>query len=160
MGQIDPAIEEILLREGGFVDNPADRGGPTAWGISKKWNPEAWTNGPPSRETAAAIYEDRYINKPGFAKIGAGNLREFLVDYGVTSGPAVAIQKLQRVLGVAADGVLGPQTLVALTKRDPNSLLNQLIDERLKSLVRLVQAKPAQLQFLYGWVTRVLSFRS
>ena len=159
MGEINPAILAILDREGGFVDNPADRGGPTAWGISKKWNPEAWANGPPTKEQAAQIYQDRYIDQPGFSKIGHGGLRDFLVDYGVNSGPAVAVQKLQRVLGVPVDGKLGPETLVALSHRQPDTLLNQLVDERLKTLVRLVQSKPNQLQFLYGWVTRVLSFR-
>ena len=33
--QIDRLIEEVIEREGGYVDHPADRGGPTRWGITE-----------------------------------------------------------------------------------------------------------------------------
>mgnify|MGYP006117206101 CR=1 FL=1 len=33
---IDKLIDQVLRHEGGFVDDPDDKGGTTNWGISKK----------------------------------------------------------------------------------------------------------------------------
>ena len=32
---IDEFIDDVIAREGGYVDHPADRGGPTRWGITE-----------------------------------------------------------------------------------------------------------------------------
>ncbi|MGL5838096.1 MAG: glycosyl hydrolase 108 family protein, partial [Sphingorhabdus sp.] len=32
---IDDLIDEVIEREGGYVHHPADRGGPTNWGITE-----------------------------------------------------------------------------------------------------------------------------
>jgi len=34
---IDQLIEDVIEREWDYVDHPADRGGPTRWGLRKPW---------------------------------------------------------------------------------------------------------------------------
>ncbi len=118
---IDALIDDILVREGGFVDHPADRGGPTHYGITQatlsRWRQQPVTVQDVQAltlEEARAIYRHDYIERPGFLRIPDERLRALLVDWGVHSGPQTAIRALQRVLGVRLDGVLGPQTLASL----------------------------------------------
>ncbi len=153
----DP-VNTVLKNEGGVVDNPADKGGLTVDGISQTNNPGAFVNGPPTDAQARAIYESKYVKAPGFDKIVDKQLQTQLIDFGVNSGPAVAIMKLQGILHVAQDGVLGPATLAALASMHADDVNNLLVAERIRMICRLVQKNPSQLQFLFGWANRALQF--
>lgn len=166
MGEgIKKIIDAVILAEtggkpdGGFTDDPTDKGGRTQYGIAEKSNPEAWADGKVTEDEARAIYTKKYIVGPGFDKITDPRLQHFLVDWGVTSGPGVAIKSLQRLVGVNDDGVLGVETLQAVTENDPTKLLNRLIDDRIKMFCRIVQKNPSQARFISGWVNRALEFR-
>lgn len=159
----DPAygiISDVIKREGGatVTQNPNDQGGRTQYGISEKANPEAWADGKVTAEEARAIYESKYLKGPGFDKISDVKLQAQLVDFGVNSGPRIAIQKLQGVIGAAVDGVLGPHTLELLAKLNPRDVSNNLVAARVRMIGRIVQKNPSQLQFLYGWLDRALQF--
>lgn len=153
-------ITDIEHREGdGKVTNdPVDGGGRTQYGISEKSNPEAWADGKVTEAEARAIYQKKYVETPGFDKIPDGLLRTQLVDYGVNSGPGIAIQKLQEILTVGVDGVLGKATLDALTLRDMNEVNNLLVASRVKMIGRIVTNRPDQLKYLNGWLSRALEF--
>jgi lysozyme family protein len=152
-------IDEIIEREGPETNDPVDKGGRTAFGISEATNPEAWADDTVSREEARAIYEEKYIRKPGFHHIHDLKLRAQLIDFGVNSGPKLAIIKLQEILKGDPDGIIGPDTLtrlsVAETVVDINVLL---VISRVKMIGRIVTKDPTQLKFLNGWLNRALSF--
>lgn len=158
---IDQLISEIIQRESvKDTNNPKDSGGRTKYGISERWNPEAWAKGAPSLQDARAIYQDRYITKPGFPLLMFNDgLFSQVVDFGVLSGPKVAIMHLQKVLGVVQDGILGPSTIEAIKKVNPDVVNNRLVDDRVLMLDRVVQKHPQDLEFIFGWHTRALSFR-
>lgn len=61
-------------------------------------------------------------------------------DFAVNSGPARAIPELQRVLGVAADGVLGPVTLAAAQRA-----------QELPTAIRYARARSRYCRSLGGW---------
>ena len=155
---VDSLIQEIIEREGGFVDNPADRGGRTIYGIAERANPDAWAKGPPTLEQAKAIYLRKYVQAPGFLAIEDEALRAQLGDFGVNSGPLLAIQKLQLALGVEADGILGQETLKAANAAEAVSLGNRLMAERLKMFGRIVAKDKKQAAFVSGWINRALAF--
>lgn len=155
---ITKIIDDILRREGGFVNNSADKGGRTDFGISEHAHPEAWRDGKVTEDEARDIYFNKYVKGPGFDRIADPHLMAQLVDFGVNSGPAIAIQKLQGILGVKVDGVLGPKTLAALSERDVREVNNLLVGERMKMICRICVKNPSQLAFLNGWANRCFEF--
>ena len=157
MPSISDIINNEIKTEGAPTNDSNDKGGPTAFGISKAANPEAWKNGAPTEAQARAIYQSKYVDQPGFNKITDPQLQAQLVDYGVNSGPMIAIQKLQAILEVPVDGVLGPATLVAIAA-STLPLNNLLVVARIQMISKLVQAKPSDLKYLSGWLNRSLEF--
>jgi lysozyme family protein len=153
-------IDAVLKAEGGstVTNDPQDGGGRTQFGISEKANPTAWADGKVTEDEARAIYEAKYVKGPGFDKVSHLPLRTQLVDFGVNSGPSIAVQKLQSLLGVNQDGILGPNTLTALEKADQPYLNNELAKARVLMIGRLVQKNPGQVKFLVGWLDRALGF--
>lgn len=140
---------------------PGDSGGRTSWGISERSHPEMWRPGPPSREQAYAIILAKYVTP-------LDRLIEFLpepfiaalADDAVLSGGGyiTAVKRLQAVLGVDIDGVLGHDTLYAIHSYDFNDLLQHYVVERALRLVRLVQHRPKDLINLLGWERRIHKF--
>lgn len=164
---IDAVLDEILRREGGYVNHPADRGGPTRFGITAvtlgEWR--ALGRAATGEEVAAlteaearAIYRERYISVPGFESITQPALLALLVDASVHSGPRRAVLWLQAALGVAVDGVLGPKTRAALAAADQDALYDKVLGLRLRHLGRLITNDPTQAAFAAGWMNRLAEF--
>lgn len=158
---INRIIDAILDAEGGekMTNDPDDSGGRTQFGISEKSHPEAWADDKVTEEEARAIYLRKYVEGPGFNRIVDSRLKHLLVDWGVNSGPAVAIQHLQKLVGTKVDGILGPKTAEAANTIDARGLLNRLVDERIKMYARLVRNDRSQAKYIVGWIDRALEFR-
>lgn len=163
----EDAITAVLAREGGgkFTNDPADRGGPTKYGITQA--ALAFYRGHPvsaqdveqlQEPEARAIYRANYIEKPGLHLIEDDELRAALFDFGVNSGPRAAIRALQEALSVPADGVLGPQTLEALALANAKKMRAEVVAERVVFLGRLISADPTQARFAHGWLRRAAEF--
>ncbi len=164
---VDDLLTDLLRREGGEQNHPADLDGPlpTKFGITA--STLAWWRKRPvtgadmhtlTAEEARQVYEQLFVRGPGFHLVRDDQLRAQLVDFGVHSGPGVAIRKLQAVLGVEPDGQLGPDTLKKLDEHPGRDIANQLALRRAWMLSDLVAAKPSQVAFLRGWIRRALSF--
>jgi len=174
MSAIDRLIDEVIDREGGYVNHAADRGGPTNWGITQAVARQHGFSGDMRvfpRHEAVTIYRRLYWLRPAFDRIAqrAPALAAEMFDTGVNMGPAVAATFLQRALNalnrgatdypdMRVDGVIGPITLAALDAflvgRDANgeTVLVKAIDARQgERYVRLAEQRPANEAFLYGW---------
>ena len=152
-------ITDVLKREGDQeTHDPLDSGGRTKYGISEAANPEAWADGQVSEAEAREIYERKYVVGPGFSTIPDPFLRAQLIDFGVNSGPMIAIMKLQEIVGADVDGVLGPQTLGLLKTIHMETVTESLVKSRVKMICRIVTKNPSQLRFLSGWINRALEF--
>ncbi len=152
-------IAEIIQRESvKDTDNPNDAGGRTKYGISSKWHPELWKDGPPTLKVAQDTYFQQYIVGPKIHLIAPDYLMIQVADFGVLSGPGTAIMHLQGLLNVKQDGDIGPATLEAIKARNPESLNNLLVIDRIFMLVRLAQKRPSDLSNLFGWVRRASTF--
>ena len=172
---VDAVIEELIDREGGFVSNHADKGGPTCFGITEAVARVHGYAGPMRqfpREEAARIYKRLYWLRPGFDQIASRSnaVAAELFDTGVNMGPAVAITFLQRALtalnrnardyaDVTPDGRVGARTLAALdaflTMRGASGetvLLRALEALQGERYLRLAERRPANEAFLYGWL--------
>ena len=158
----DIISNEIKLEGGvGSTSNdPADAGGLTFEGLSSKANPDLFVNGLPTDSQVRQRYQDMYITSPGFDGIVDAKVRSLLVDWGVNSGPGIAIKGLQEALGTTIDGVLGPNTLAAANAAPGGQLVGQLVAERVRMIGRIVQKSPSQLKFLGGWLDRAVQWIS
>lgn len=155
-------IAAILKSEAGLVDDPADRGGITNYGITMP-TLAAHRGGPVTaddirhlgEQEARDIYAARYIKGPGFDQIESPHLRAVVVDCGVLHGPANAIKMLQRAVGADVDGKLGAQTLGMANMVDGKALGVKVQADRIKFLGRLITNDPTQSKFAAGWMNRV-----
>jgi lysozyme family protein len=127
---LDGLIDALIDREGGYADHPADKGGPTCFGITQAVARAHGYAGPMRqlpRKEAAVIYRRLYWLRPRLDEIASRSprLAAELFDTGVNMGPAVAITFLQRALtalnrngkdyaDLTPDGRVGPATLAAL----------------------------------------------
>jgi lysozyme family protein len=176
MEHIDDLIDDLIAREGDYVNHPADRGGPTRWGITeavarRHGYHDKMTQLP--RTEAAAIYKRIYWHAPGFADVAAiaPNLAAELFDTGVNMGTGTATGFLQRALNalnrngrdyadIAVDRKMGAATLSALSaffdtrgRAAENVLLKAMDALQGAHYVRLAEARPSQEAFLYGWLS-------
>lgn len=153
----EPALTAVLKQEGGYSDHPADPGGATMMGITQgtleEWRGRAVTKAEVralSRTEADAIYRKRYWDVIAGDRLPAG-IDLVLFDFAVNSGPSRAIRMMQRHLGVATDGRMGPETLAALEKASSETLIAAISAERLAFL----KALPSFATFGRGWSRRV-----
>ena len=153
-------VDALIKREGGLVSDVGDRGGLTFEGISIKSNPDLFAHGIPTHSQVRQRYEERYVIGPGFTNIADMKVRSLLVDWGVNSGPAIAIKGLQAVCGVSQDGILGPQTLSVAATLHPEDLVNGLVAKRVQMIGRLITNNPSQAKFAAGWLNRAVEWLS
>ena len=151
----DSAIEKTLAHEGGYVNDPADPGGETNYGISKRAYPHL-DIATLTRDQAIAIYHRDYWTAPGIDQIQNPALAAKLFDLGVNMGTRRAVKQLQQAINhfyinLSIDGILGPAT--AATVNDfphPTALLMALKIEAGNHYIKL--GKP---RFLAGWLSRL-----
>jgi lysozyme family protein len=153
----DEALHRLLAHEGGYTNDAADPGGPTNFGITivdyRKYvngNATADDVRATTLDQARAIYRSKYWDALRGDELPAG-IDYALFDYGVNSGIARAAKVLQRILGIADDGIIGPVTLAAMAGRAAVPVVNALCDERLAFLQSL-RTWPV---FGKGWGRRV-----
>lgn len=154
----DEIIDAIIVREGGLSNDPLDRGGLTYKGLSQRANPDLFVNGLPTDKQVHDRYMQRYVVWPGFDNIADTKVRSLLVDWGVNSGPGIAIMGLQRVCRTTPDGKLGPKTLAAAALLPVETLIKGLVAERVMMISRIVVRNPSQIKFLNGWLNRALEW--
>jgi lysozyme family protein len=109
-------LETILHHEGGYVNHPKDPGGETNMGVTKRVY-EEWGGTKDMKdltfEDVAPIYKKNYWDRVKGDNLSSG-LDLCIFDFGVNAGTGRAAKFIQKMIGVTADGGIGPQTLRAL----------------------------------------------
>lgn len=167
-------IDGVIEREGGYVNHPDDRGGPTRWGITEAVaRAHGFRGVMPAlpRDAAATIYERVYWQRPGFDRVAARApaLAAELFDTGINMGVGVAAGFLQRALNalnrqgsdfpdLTVDRRIGSGTLAALDRflalrRDGEPVLLKAVEAlQGERYIALAEARPANESFVYGWL--------
>ncbi|MFN4017113.1 MAG: glycoside hydrolase family 108 protein [Reyranella sp.] len=167
--KVEALISRLIEREGGYVNHPADRGGPTNWGITQAtlaaWRGQRVTEFQVrtlSRDEARLIYRDVYFERPGFGGITDPELQELVFDFAVNSGPVAAAKGLQTALRdmglykAAIDGAFGPISRAALAAcTNIPELYYRTKCERYELFLRFIGRDPAQTVFATGWANRL-----
>jgi len=174
---IDEIITEVLKAEGwdSYTNDPADRGGPTKWGITQKRWAEYRGHDVTEQDMkditeaqARDFYEKLYVIGPRFNHL-PDLIRPLVIDSGVNSGVRAASKWVQRAVGAKQDGWIGPNTLQQVQESNHVSTFLRIVSYRCKLYGRLVahdsQLKAAQdagfklqARFASGWNNRVMSF--
>jgi lysozyme family protein len=101
-------------------------------------------------EMVAPLYKKKYWDKVRGDDLPDG-VDYAVFDLAVNSGPGRAAKFLQELVGVNADGAIGPMTLTAVNKKDPKELVTAYNAKRQAFLESL----PTFATFGKGWSTRV-----
>ena len=176
---IDLMIEDLIGREGGYGNHPADRGGATRWGVTEavaRAHGYAGAMRSLPREEAAAIYRRTYWLRPGLDRVAmrAPRVAAELFDTGVNMGAETAVGFLQRALNALNRGARDYPDIAASARVDAptEKALDGFMRKRgrggetvlLKAIealqgeryLRLAEKRPANEAFLYGWLANRL----
>lgn len=185
MQSIERIAQEIVAREGGYVDDPDDPGGATNFGVTihtmRRLGMDLTRDGVVdaldvralTRDQAVALFISHYYQRPGIARLPQ-SLQVSVFDMYVNAG-ANAVKILQRLLRemgqeVEVDGLIGPQTVAAAeaaARAAPEHIGDAYGIARRNYYLRLADARPASRKFARsraggkgGWIRRAEEFIS
>lgn len=157
----------ILSYEGGYSNHPADKGGATNKGVTiATWRAVGYDkdgDGDIDVKDLRLITDDDAVNrvmKPHYwdrwkaDRINSQSVANLLVDWVWASG-AHGIKRVQRLLGVKVDGVVGEKTLAALNAQEPRALFDKIKADRVAFIEGIVSRTPSQRVFRNGWLRRL-----
>jgi len=172
---VNTLIEAVISREGGYVDNANDRGGPTNYGITEAVARSQGYSGAMSdlpRTEAVAIYLRLYWLRPRLDKVAehAPALAAKLLDISVNMGPTSAISFLKRSLNAISransptpnfasvsnvdDALLAAlQSFLTSRGEDGEAVLVKAVNAlQGAQYIAIAERRPADKVFAYGWI--------
>lgn len=177
--KIKAVLDGIIKAEGGYVNHPNDRGGPTKFGITQatlsQWRGKKASADDVKNLTeteARDIYYAKYVRAPSFDQIFAldPKVGYELIDAGVLSGPTVPSRWLQRVLNVMnnqgklypdlkVDGAIGQKTIdtyrnyLKARGRDASVVMHRALNcLQGEYMISISENRQANESFTYGWL--------
>ena len=187
MNRFDECVNVVVGFEGGYVNDPDDRGGETNYGITastlnsaknKGWIPFNVTIQNIQLEHAKIIYKKGYWDA-----VQADSLPHpldlIMFDSAINHGPSVAVKLLQKSLNtllpyteLKVDGIIGPLTLRAVrdyeglqdvpgshNKSNIRYLCIDVLMNRIELYLSIVMNNKSQEKFLKGWLNRVFKLK-
>ncbi|WP_245579475.1 glycoside hydrolase family 108 protein [Halonatronum saccharophilum] len=159
------AFDKVILKyEGGYVNDPIDRGGRTKYGITEETARRAGYDGDIkglTLEEAKEIYYKHYWANHNYQKINNPDIVIKVFDQAVNLGPKRANKNLQRAYNVlnkntiTVDGIVGPQTIKAINNYQyQNYLLHSLNIFQGIFYIKIVEEDESQKRFIRGWLKR------
>ena len=168
MAILTPLSQFILSFEGGFVNDPKDRGGATNRGVTiATWKAQGYDKDGDgdidvddlkliTAQDATNIMRRNYWDRYRASDIRDQSVANILVDWLWGSGkPAITL--VQNMLCVKADGIVGPKTIGAINARNGEILFSRIKERREKFLYNIVNNNPSQKRFINGWLRRLNS---
>lgn len=150
-------LDLVLKSEGGYVNNPADPGGMTNLGVTKRvW--EEYTGHEADEkemrsltpEKVAPLYEQKYW-RPCYGEVLPRGLDFVVFSMGVNAGPGRSVKLLQSAIECVPDGVIGPRTRELISSSNSATLINKFSESR-REYYRALKTFPI---FGKGWLSRV-----
>lgn len=175
--------KEIVAREGGYVNDPDDPGGPTKYGVTvhtmRRLGLDLDSDGDVdaddvkvlTRAHAVSIFVEHYFHRPNINRLPEP-LQASVFDMYVNAG-SNAVKILQRLIGdmridVGVDGVIGPQTIAAAVRAyeaAPDHMVDAYGIARRNYYYELAARRPASRKYARrrdggkgGWITRAEDF--
>ena len=183
MQSVEEIARQIVVREGGYVNDPDDPGGATNYGVTigtmralgmdlnKDGRIDAVDVRALTRAQAEQVFVEHYFRKPGLGQLPLP-LQASVFDMYVNAG-ANAVKILQRLITrmgypATADGIIGPRTIAAAqdaAEAAPQHLADAYGIARRGYYYALADQRPASRKFARtktggkgGWITRAEEF--
>ncbi|WP_336931194.1 glycoside hydrolase family 108 protein [Acinetobacter tandoii] len=157
----EQAFDRLIGHEGKFTDDKNDRGNWTTGIIGKgilkgtKYGISAMTYPDFDIKNLTLDQAKEIYKRDWWDKLNADNLDPAIVfqvwDFAINAGMGTAKRKLQKSVGMAEDGIIGPLTIKAIQKADLNDVLMKFNAERLNHYTSL-STWP---RYGKGWTLRV-----
>ena len=155
MADFNKAIEKTLVNEGGYVNDPSDRGGETNYGISKRSYPNVDIQNL-TVAGAKEIYKRDYWDRLRADEIDSQQVAFELFDTAVNMGVRTASKLIQSCVASHPDGVIGNMTLQNINTTDEELLLLRFKLSKVARYTYLAKKRPANRKYLLGWINRAL----
>lgn len=167
MADISKLAPFILKWEGGFVNDPVDKGGATNMGVTiGTWRSVGYDKDGDGdidvddlrrltkEDVIERVLRPHYWNRWRADEINNQSVANILVDWVWASG-AHGIRRPQRILGVTVDGIVGPKTIAAVNSMDQMELHFRIKNDRIRFINEICKANPSQERFRRGWLNRI-----
>jgi lysozyme family protein len=172
--QFEPAYLKVLQNEGGYVNDPADPGGETYKGVSRKnWNSwRGWQNIDLAKrmpdfpgnlekdldlqQAVKDFYKISFWDLMQGDKLNNQAIANSIFDFAVNAGARTSIVLAQVAAGADQDGIAGDQTIAAINNIDPEHFLASFTLAKIVRYINIVQKRPASQKYFYGWVRRAM----
>lgn len=171
MAQFTVSYQITKKMEGGYSNNPNDKGKETYAGISRTSFPnwKGWAfldkQTKPIKTNSFFSYLNmavlQFYKTQFWGPLKCGLMSQVvanqLFDYAVNSGKRKAVKDLQTVLNrlgasLQVDGIIGEKTLSTMSRFNQNNIARNLLIKRENFINWLVQQQP---QFKKGWLNRI-----
>jgi lysozyme family protein len=148
-------LDLVLKSEGGWVNNPADPGGETNLGVTKRvWEEYVGhavkTMKNLTKDDVAPMYELKYW-RPCYCEVLPRGLDFVVFSMGVNAGPGRSVKLLQQSIGCVPDGVIGPRTRELISASNSATFIAKFSETR-REYYRSLKTFPI---FGKGWLARV-----
>ena len=166
--------------EGGYVNDPVDRGGETFQGIARNFH-TTWPGwhlidaAKRAGHTSASAINNHFASNPQMTKLVEDFYHQQfylpmtrftdrqrpvakMFDAGVNMGVGGAVKLAQRIVGTAADGAIGPLTQAAaaayFSKHGEQEFIERFCVAQVQHYLDIVKRNPSQERFINGWLKR------
>lgn len=161
MANFKKYVPRLLQLEGGYVDHPDDKGGPTNRGVTLRTYQDHFGQHKTvvdlknlSHEEWEHIMKTGYWDKCKADQIESQAVAEITVDWCINSG-MVGLRRVQELVGAKPDGIAGPITLSLINSSDPRLLFERIKAARNQFYINRVKLNPSQKVFMPGWMNRL-----
>ena len=174
MANFKEALNLILKNEGVYGFDKDDPGGETYKGIARnmnsKWSgwitvdllkqqskfPQNLENSSDLQKGVSDFYETNYWDKMQGDGITNQMVANSIFDFAVNAGISTSCSLAQMVVGVKADGVVGPASINAINDYDADLFLASFTIAKISRYVAIIEKRPTSRKYFYGWVRRAI----
>ena len=174
MADFKQALQLVLQNEGGYSNDANDAGGETYKGIARNMNSTwiGWTlidlqkqqpnfpanlaNNNELNGEIEQFYKINYWDTVNGDDLTDQRIANAIFDFGVNAGVKTSSVLAQKVAEVTEDGVIGNESIGAINKMQPEIFLAFLTLAKIARYITIVQKRPTNQKYFYGWVRRAL----